>query len=519
MPNVTISRRSLLGGAAAGSIAYTLGPWPKLALANCSNLRAAISGYGVINTLDPAKASLIAEFYVLWGMFNSLLKFNENMELVGDLAESWEAVSETVWRFKLHEGVVFHDGAPMTADDVKFTLDRIVSAEVEAPNRDKFTPIKEVRVLDSHTVEIETAEPFAPLLSYLTNTRTGSQIVPKHILEGGDAEAFARRPIGTGAYEFVGHQPNVEVTLAAHENYFVPGQPTISEVTMPLIPEEASGVTALLGGAVDLTSTAPFADVPELDSNPSVEVLRSPGINTRFIALNHRVAPFDDVHFRRAVSMAVNREALVQIVLFGEGQAANGLIPAALSWAHSENARGPFQYNPEAALEELAKSKYGAGTEATVLTWGAGWWKRFGEVFVAMVNETLGTNLQVEVSEANTVYSRYQGGDYQASVWGWLGLIDPDEYSYEVLHTDGWRNFHGYSNPELDELLVRARGETDQVARGEMYRQAEDLMAEDAPVVCCFESYVHNLINPKVKGFVQLPYSAFGSQLAAVTSC
>ncbi|MBI1386774.1 MAG: hypothetical protein GC150_17865 [Rhizobiales bacterium] len=516
-----LNRRSLLQGAAAGALVGSASPWVGVlaAEAACGTLRAGITGYSVVNTLDPGKASLIPEFYLIWGIFNTLLKFDEGMNLVGDLAESWEATSPTVWRFKLRQGVKFHDGKPCTADDVKFTIDRLRNPDFGSPHKGKFDSVKEVRAIDSHTVEFETNTPFAPLLGYLTNTRTGSQIVPRHILEGGDAEAFARQPIGTGAYKLTKLEPNVSVSLAANTDYFISGQPTASQIEVPLIPEESSGVTALLGGTIDLTSTAPFADIPNLSTNAAVKVLKSGGLNTRFIELNHRVAPFDDVHFRRACAFAFDRNALVQVVLFGEGQVANGLIPAALSWAHSSSARATSGFDAERAKAELAKSKYGAGTEAVVLTWGAGWWKRFAEVFVAQVNETLGTKLRVEVSEANTVYSRLKAHDYQASIWGWLGLVDPDEYCYEILHTKGWRNFRGYSNASLDALIEQARGESDQAARGELYRKIEDMMAEDVPVLTCFESNVHNLLSPKVEGFVQLPYSGFGGQFAAVTSC
>ncbi|QPC44142.1 ABC transporter substrate-binding protein [Kaustia mangrovi] len=516
-----ITRRTLLQGAAAGGVASAAGLWPGLAWSQsaCKVLRAGITGYSVINTLDPMKASLIPEFYVLWAIFNGLLKFNDKMEIEGDLAESWEAVSPTVWRFRLREGVTFHDGKPMTSEDVKFTFERLMAPDADSPHKSKFEAVTEVRAVDPLTVEIETAKPFAPLLSYLTNARTGSQIVPKHVLDGGDEAAFAQKPIGTGAYAFEAYKPNVEVKLKAHEGYFVEGQPAIPAVDMPLIPEESSGVTALLGGTIDLTSTAPFADVPELVDDPEVTVAKSAGLNTRFIALNHKAAPFDDVHFRRAVSMAFDRATMVQIVLFGEGEPANGIIPAALSWAHTSKPREICSFNPDKAKAELEKSKYGAGTEAVVLTWGSGWWKRFAEVFVAQVNETLGVNFRVEVSEANTVYSRLKASDYQASIWGWLGLIDPDEYMYDIMHTEGWRNFQGYSNSELDALIVKAREEIDQAKRGALYREAESLMLEDAPVLCCFESNVHNLMKPAVKGFVQLPYSAYGGQLAAVTGC
>jgi peptide/nickel transport system substrate-binding protein len=123
------------------------------------------------------------------------------------------------------------------------------------------------------------------------------------------------------------------------------------------------------------------------------------------------------------------------------------------------------------------------------------------------------------VFDSGAVYQRMQTRDYQASIWGWLGLVDPDEYAYEIYHTNGSRNFMKYSNPEVDKLLEEARGETDLQARGTLYRQAEALAIEDCPILPCFESNVHNLLSPRVEGFVQLPYSAFGAQLANVGNC
>jgi peptide/nickel transport system substrate-binding protein len=152
-----------------------------------------------------------------------------------------------------------------------------------------------------------------------------------------------------------------------------------------------------------------------------------------------------------------------------------------------------------------------------VLTWGQTWWKRIAEVFTAQVNQTLGTKLTVEVTEANTVFQRLRAGDYQASAWGWLGFIDPDEYTYDILHTKGWRNFHGYSNAKLDTMLEAARRELDKTKRGALYKEAEALMIEDMPVLPCFCSNIHNLMAKKVRGFDQLPYSNYGDQFANMT--
>lgn len=514
-----ISRRAVLKSGAAASTLAMLPLWAGAAQASCSTLRAGITGYNVINTLDPAQMTLIPEAYVVWGLFNCLLKFDQDMNIVPDLAREYEAVSPTLLRFKLHEGVKFHDGVEMTSADVKFTLERLKDESVASPHRSKFAPITEIRTPDAYTVEIETAEPFAPMLSYLTNTRTGSQIVPKHLLENGTPEDFATNPVGTGPFKLQSYEPGASLRLVAHDGYFEEGLPKVQTVDIPLIAEESAGVTALLGGSIDVTSTAPFADVPQLQEDDRVQVLKMRGNNTRFISLNNAVAPFDDVHFRRALSMAFDRQAMVDVVIFGEGSSANGVIPGSISWAATQERSELLNLNPERALEELAKSKYGAGTEATVLTWGSSWWKRFAEVFVLQVNQVLGVNFKVEVSDSGSVYQRMQTGDLQASIWGWLGLVDPDEYAYEVYHTDGSRNYENYSNAEVDKLLEQARGETDLDARGALYRQAEALAIEVCPILPCFESNVHNLLSPKIEGFVQLPYSAFGSQLANIDNC
>ncbi|HLN10776.1 MAG TPA: ABC transporter substrate-binding protein, partial [Xanthobacteraceae bacterium] len=244
---------------------------------------------------------------------------------------------------------------------------------------------------------------------------------------------------------------------------------------------------------------------------------KQPGMNCRFIALNHRKPPFDDVHFRRAVSMAFDRNAMVKVVLFGEGVPSHGLIPPSLAYAYETKPRETALFNAERAKAELAKSKYANGFgDIPVLAWGSSWWKRTVEVLALQVNETLGTKLAVEVTEANTVYARQKSGDFLASVWGWLGPVDADEYVGEILSTKGWRNFQGYSNPKLDELVEQGRTELDLKKRGDIYKQAENIAIEEAAVLPCFCSNIHNLMTTQVQGFTQLPYSNFGDQFAAI---
>jgi peptide/nickel transport system substrate-binding protein len=511
-------RRTVLGaGAAAAAASIVPSGFLRPAYAAAEVLRAGITGYNVINTLDPGKHSLIPEAYVVWALFNGLLKFNEKMAVVPDLAESFTAKDSTTLEFKLRKGVKFHDGSEMTADDVKFTIERLQSEKYASPNMGKVSAVQQVKIVDPYTVEIITKQAFAPLLAFLTNARTGTQIVPRKVVEMMGDDAFGRQPVGTGAYKIKSWKANESVTLVAHDSYFVKGQPGIATVEILLIAEESSGVTALKGGQIDLTSTAPFADVPTLEQDKTLKVLKQPGMNCRFISVNHRKPPFDDVHFRRAVSMAFDRNAMVKVVLFGEGVPSHGLIPPSLAYAYEAKPRETAVFNAERAKAELAKSKYAGGFgDIPVLTWGSSWWKRIVEVFALQVNQTLGTKFTIEVNEANTVFARQKSGDFLASVWGWLGPVDPDEYVGEILSTKGWRNFYGYSNAKLDELAERGRAELAPGKRGDIYKEAENIAIEDAAVLPCFCSNIHNLMTTQVQGFIQLPYSNFGDQFAAI---
>lgn len=504
-----------LGAGALGVGALGAPFWQDTAQAQASTLRAAITGFNTINTLDPAKASLIPEFYIIYGVFNALLKFNDKMELVPDLAESYKFIDPKVLEFKLRKGVKFHNGEALTADDVKYSIERTLNEKTASPNRGKLLAISNVSVIDPLTIRIETKTPFAPLLNYLTNTRTGTQIVSRKAVETMGDEAFAKNPVGTGRYQVKEWKSGEMVELAGFAGAFE-GAPKIMSVRSPMIAEESSGMTAILGNQIDLTSTAPFADIPVLEQKKEVKVLKQAGLNTRYIALNNKKAPFDDVHFRRAVSMAFDRNVLVKAVIFGEGVATPGILPPSM-WPDNKPAVSDWvQFNPERAKAEFAKSKYKPGQEGTILIWGSNWWRRIGEIFVGQVNQVLGTKLSVQASDFNAGYARAKAGDYEAMVMGWLGFVDPDEFMGEMVGSKGFRNIQFYANEKMDALLEKGRMELDPVKRKLIYREAELLMLEDMPLLPCFTSNVHNLLRSNVSGFTQLPYSNFADQFGTV---
>lgn len=512
-------RRDLIAGAAASAALVAAGglrQYAYAAPASDKTLRAAMAGFSVINTLDPTKAAVNPEFYIIWGMFNTLVKFDANMKIVPDLATSWSNPDPTTWEFKLRKGVKFHDGSELTADDVVFTFQRIADPKFGSPVRDKMAAVTAVSAVDPYTVQIKTDKPFAPLLTYLTNTRTSTQIVcKKAVLSMGDAQ-YGRTPVGSGPWKLTDWKPNEKLTFAAHTEYFEAGLPRCAGLEVQLIKDDESAVNALLAGGLDFDNAVPYADTDRLKRLPNVEFSSMPGLNARFVAFNIQRPPFDDVHLRRAISMSIDRDAFVQATVFGQALPSQGYIPAAISWAYDKEKHAYAHFDPAGAKAELAKSKYGPGTEAVILAFPDSWWKRMAEVFVDMANKVLGTKLTVQFMDARAQFASWMKNDGQAWSDGWIALCDPDEYLYDSFHSTGWRNFAKYSNPEVDKLLDKARQELDRESKGgPLYMQAERLISTDCPSVFLMNTFSNSAWPKTVTGFEHTPYDGFGAQLAA----
>lgn len=511
---MSLERRTVLSGVAGLSIAGLL-PFASRAAVDAGPLRAAMTGFTLINTLDPGKAAANPEFFLIWGMFNTLVKFDAQMKVVGDLAVSWTNPEPTVWEFKLHPGIKFHDGSELTAEDVAFTFERISDEKFGSPVRRKMAIVTAVTAIDPLTVRFTTAAPFAPLLTYLTNTRTSTQVVCKKAVMAMGAEQYGRTPVGSGPWKLREWRPNEKLSFDAHTAYFEPGLPKTPALEVLLIRDESSAVNSLASGGLEFVNAVPYGDTERVKKLPGISFLSRPGMNARFVHLNVQRAPFDDVHFRRAVSMSIDRRAFIQAVVFGQAVSSQGYIPAAIPWAFDKESRAYAQYNPAAAKAELAKSKYGPGTEAVIYGFPDAWWKRMSEVFVDMANRTLGVKFRVEFMDSRTHFAKWQANDGQAWSNGWIALCDPDEYLFDCFHSTGWRNFSKYSNPAVDKLLEQARQELDREGKGgKLYIEAERLIADDCPSVFLMNTNSNSAVVSKVKGFEQTAYEGFGAQLA-----
>ena len=481
------------------------------------HFKPALTDQPVVRSLDPHRTVLNWEDMACWTLFNSLLRFNKDMRIVPDLAESWTALNDTTYRFKLRPGIKFHDEGDCTADDVVFSLNRVRDPRTGSTHAPAYNQVDQVRAIDRNTVEITTKRPFAPLLSYLCNVRTGSQVLSRKAVErlGDD---FGKRPVGTGPFKLVGWEPNEKLEFVKNDQYFIKGLPYLDRVTEYLISDPGAATNALIGGDVHLITVPHYSDIQRIEKTQGVSGVKQPGLNIRHILMNCRIKPLDDVYVRRAFSQAFDKQSVVDAIAFGEGVPMNTMIPPAIPWAYHQGLNAQKSFNPEKARASLAQSKYkGSDLTFAIQSWGVAWERRLAEIAAAQASEVLGIPIRLDIVEMATHTTRVTSGNYQTAVWGWRGLIDPDEYVYECAHSQGARNYAKYSNPKVDALAEKARTILDQDQRAKYYHQAEELLAEDAGGnLPCFNNVNFNGVKNFVKGFIQVPFDGFGQQFDRV---
>lgn len=307
-----------------------------------------------ISTMDPRNANSTAMATILFHVYNGLLKTDADGNVVPDLAESYKQISDTEWEFTLKDGVKFQDGSPLTAEDVKYTLDTIADPSKQFRLKSDFSFMK-ARVIDDKHVVISTGKPYAAFPLRLTYIK----IIPKEYVEKvGDTE-FAKKPIGTGPYRFVSWKKGDRVELEANENYFG-GIPEVKRIVARVIPEASNRILALESGEVDIAATIPTSEVNRIQEKDGLKVVGNPTTRVVFIGLNSKdCEPLKDVRVRQALNYAIDRDAIIQGVLDGYG---NKIATIATPQFEGFDKNIPvYEYNPEKAKQLLSEAGYPDG--------------------------------------------------------------------------------------------------------------------------------------------------------------
>ena len=462
---------------------------------------------------DPALIQDVAGGEIAAKLFNCLLRYDEDGRLVGDLAERYE-VSEDggTFTFVLRPEACFATGAPVTAEDVRFSFERLLRPATHAPRpwvlekvagydafrRGELAELPGVKVIDRHTVAITLDEPFAPFLSRLT--LPGGSVLPRSEVEMLGDE-FASHPVGSGPFVLERYRPSESLTLRATPRYF--GEPPkIARMVYRIVKEPMPRVAEFRRGALDIISI-PQARLEEFQTDAELRqlVIGEPGLNTYFLGFNCTRPPFDDVRVRRALSYAVERPSLVETILKNRAVIARGPIPPGLPGYDSE--LEGYDYDPERAKRLLAE---------------AGWdWDREVEIILPSAKETIdlinavadcfsrvGLKARVSPRERSTFKVLLRQGEFDLYYYSWWAdYLDAENFLAPLFLSTPDRaagNATGYYNPEVNRLIREAQKELDETRRIELYQEIQRLAVADAPRIFLWHRKLFLAVQPWVRG-------------------
>lgn len=454
--------------------------------------------------LDPHTTNSTATRNLLENVYDTLVAFAADGQLVPALATAWTVSPDgRAYTFELRRGVTFHDGAPLSAADVVFSLLRLKDPAVASPRSEDFAAIETVVASGPHTVVVRLRSPFGPLLSKLAFSMNA--IVPAHLVRRGDE--LQRVAIGTGPFRLADYQPQTRLLLARYPGYWgrdAAGGPLpyLDGIEFRFFPDPNARTLALRTGYVDFIEYVPAADVALLQRQPAVRVVGGVGTNFRSLVLNTRVPPLDDPRVRKALAYAIDREAVVAMALFGVGgvPAAGASVPPGSRFALRDS---PYRRRDVARARQLLRQAgLPAGFALTLLcTSTYDFLRAPAEVIVANLKE-IGVRVRLRVLDWSLFLPQVVERRFALALWGESGLADPDDFLYEPLHSRGGQNVGSFADGELDKLLEAGRRTPDDDERRRIYEAAQRRILDAAPHVFLFHSAQHEAMSDSVRGFV-----------------
>ena len=451
-------------------------------------------------------------------VFNGLTKLDKNLNVAGDLAESWE-VSEggLVITFHLRKNVRWHDNYPFTAEDVEFTYQALLDPKNGCPYTASYSDIEKVEVIDTHTVRFTYKRPYAPALHKL-----GMGIIPKHILAGQDIRTspFRRNPIGTGPYKFNKWKTDQYIIMDSNTGYFE-HQPYIDRHVSRIIPNQAIQFLELSSGAVDSMGLTPYqykhrAVTKRFRENFNTYKYLSHAYT--YIGYNLEDPLFKDVRVRQALSYAVNKEEIIDGVLLGLGEVCTGPFLKGTRW-YSDDAGG-YGYDINKAKALLGEAgwfdkngdgileKDGIDFKFKLITNQGNKMRQDIATLVQRQLSSLGIKIEIQtIAWAAFLNEFIDKKRFQAVILGWTIPQDPD--CFNVWHSEsakeGGLNFVSYKNDEVDRLIVEGRAIFDEEKRERIYKKIHELIARDAPYTFLYFPYSTPAVSKRFRGIEPAP--------------
>lgn len=478
-----------------------------------------LSSIGDASNLIPMLSSDSSSHEVAGFIFNGLVKYDKDYNIVGDLARSWDIENDgKLLRFHLRNDVLWHDGQKFTAKDVMFTYKLIIDPNTPTAYAEKYKLVKRARIIDEYTFEVEYERPLAPaLISW------GSlQVLPEHILAGADITKtpFARSPVGTGPFSFVSWQTGQKITLKANEKYF-DGIPFLTGINYRIIPDQNTEFLELKAGSIDMMGLTPLqylrqTETAEFRKMYTKYKFLSDGYT--YLGFNLRKKPYDDRLVRQAISYAIDRDEIIKGVLNGLGEPTTGPYKPGTRWFNTHVTR--YAYDPAKARELLMKAGYldrngdgvvekeGRDLAITILTNQGNPLREKTAQIIQQRLKAVGIVVKIRIIEWTVFLKEYvDKGNFDAVILGWNILQDPDLYN--VWHSSQavkkGLNFVGFKDAEVDRLLVDGRQTFDEAKRKQCYDRFQEILADQQPYIFLYVPYSLPAVSSRIKGIVPAP--------------
>ncbi|MCY3882330.1 MAG: peptide ABC transporter substrate-binding protein [Chloroflexi bacterium] len=481
----------------------------------CGENRLVTFGDDPATVFDPIQVGDASTAEYTAEIFGGLVSLNLDLEVVPDIAESWEISDDgRVYTFFLRDDVVFHNGRRVTADDVKYSLERAADPANFSPTvldylgdivgvRDKFNgradDISGVQVIDEYTLRIELDEPVSYFLQQLTYTV--AYVVDQDQIED-DPNNWTRRPNGTGPFRVKTFRPLEEIVLIPNDRYHL-GPPRVDEIVFSLSGGSLSTRFQNDEIHIAIVPAPELAGVLSGESELAEFYRPSPQLSISYLGMNVNEPPFDDPLVRQAFAHATNRQAVNEVLYFDAFIVADGILPPTLP-GYNESI-STYPYDPERAAELLAQSRYAGNMPRIVLTFsGTGGDPPDAlQAYQQQWRDALGVEVEVEAIEWAAYLRELRRGTLQMYATGWIAdYADPENFVGKLFSSDSRINHSNYENARVDALLEEAATLQDPEARYRLYHEAEQIIIDDAPIIPTFWAIRHYLVRECVQNWV-----------------
>lgn len=459
-------------------------------------------------SLDPADHRDRASETVIRNMFDGLVTRDTRNGVHLELADSIAWLDETTLEIKLRQGITFHDGVELTAEDVVFTFERVITEDgIEfpephtSPRKGLIAPLEGIEQVDDYRVRMQFNSPWPIAMQMLVH----QQIVPKHYLEQVGTQGFINHPIGTGPFQFISASDDLsEVVMARYADYYggaldLPpvGPACVQQVRFMAISDSTTRAAALVIGEVDIIQAVPFDLVDSLQTREGLQVLSAPGTRPVWLELNMNHAYFRDPRTRKALNYAVDKGRIIQEVYGGEAVPLAG--PLSPFNAYVNEKLRPYHYDLVQARMLLNRAGWRDTDDDGVLDKNIRpfafvidtlpEWESLAEALKAEFG-AVGISVAVRVWERGAITPRLLAGERTAYLGGWgdsafdpVGHFEAKWHTYEPESVYGRGNYSGYSNQEVDQLIRRGEMSSDPLERRGIYDRAQEIIYDQAPAV------------------------------------